>query len=121
MIQAADVGACPLIGALCARSHLTSARHWHRRQRGQAGLARSGLFRDAVQSLDEAPPLARPQLVPALGQIGAVCHPPRADHLRHAGRVLVHLLLCAYRAVPGVAYGRLRHHLHDGARLFARA
>ena len=104
-----------------SRSHRTAARRRHRWKRGQAGLACGRLFRDAVQPPDQAPPLARTQLVPALGQAGAIRHPPRIDHFRHAGRVLIHLLLCAYRAVPGVAYGWLRHDLYYGACLFARA
>ena len=124
MIQAADVGACPIFNG-CSRSPtLTAApphRRWHRRQRGKAGLARSRLFRDAVQPPDEAPPLARPQLVSPLSQAGAVRHPPWADHLRHAGRLFFHLLLCAHRAVPGLAYGRLRYDIHHGACFFARA
>ena len=102
-------------------SHRTAARRRNRWKRGQAGLARGRLLRDAVQPSDQATPLARTQLVPALGQAGAIRHPPRIDHFRNAGRVLVHLLLCAYCAVPGLAYGWLRHDLYYGACLFARA
>jgi len=90
------------------------AKHAHRRNlpyfqasalsvRRQKGLARSRLFRDAIQPSDEAPHLTRAQLVPALRQAGTIRDPPRADHLRHAGRLLVRLLLCADRALPGYA------------------
>jgi hypothetical protein len=65
--------------------------------------------------------MARPQLVPALGQVGTVRHSSGAHHFGHAGCVLVYLLLCAYRALSGLAYGRLCDTVHDGTCLLARA
>jgi hypothetical protein len=67
----------------------TFFRRRYRRQRRQAGLVRGRLFRDAVQPPHEAPPLTRPQLIPAFGRAGAVCRPPRAHHIRHTDRVLL--------------------------------
>ena len=96
-------------------------RRRNRRKRRQTGLAGCRLLRDAIQPPHETAALARAQLVPALGKAGAIRHPPRADHLCHAGRLLVHLLFCPDRALSGVAHGRLRDHLHDGARVFTRA
>lgn len=64
--------------------------------------------------------MARSEFVQALRKARAVCNPPRADHFNHAMRVLRHILLRANRAVPGVADGRIRYHIHDGAGVFAR-
>ena len=122
MIQAADVGVLSHFHPI--RQPLTYPgpfRCRYRRQRRKASLTRGRLFRDAVQSPHEAPPLARAQLVPALSQTGAVCYPPRTHHIRHAGRVLLHLLLCTHCALPGLAHGRLCDPVHHGACVLPRA
>ena len=70
MIQAADVGTCPILHSYTpcnAITHGHRCRCRHRRERGQASVPRSRLFRDAVQLPDKATSLARAQLVPTLG------------------------------------------------------
>ncbi|XP_077446796.1 putative phospholipid-transporting ATPase IIB isoform X4 [Stigmatopora argus] len=87
-------------------------RHWHRGKGGQTGVSGGRLLHHAVQAHRPAPHGARQEQLQALGGPGTVCHAPRHDHLRHAGRLLVHLLLCFRALVPGLPHGRLRHGLH---------
>jgi len=79
------------------------------------------LLHDAIQPPDETATLAWAQLVLALGQAGAIRHPPQVDHLGHAGHLLVHLPFFPDRTLSGMVHSWLRNDLHDGPRVFACA
>ncbi len=87
MIQAADVGESVAPTTLMTRCR-------YRRQGRQAGLARRRLLHQPVLIPHATAALARAQLLQALGQALAVCHPPRPYHCRHPGRLQLDLLLC---------------------------
>lgn len=62
-------------------------RRRHRRQGRPPGVARGRLLGQPVQLPDQAPRVARPQLVQAQRETRPVCHPPRTHHLGHSGCV----------------------------------
>ena len=117
MIQAADVGELNVFSPVLIQL-IMNHRCRYRRERGQTSFARRGLFRHPIQPSDQTAHVARSKLVQAFGQTGSIRHPQGVDHLYHASRVLRHLLLRAYRFIPGLVDGWVCDRVYDGSSVF---
>ncbi|ERF69278.1 hypothetical protein EPUS_03982 [Endocarpon pusillum Z07020] len=105
------------------RQHDPSRRCGNRnsRKRRPASVAGRRLQRHAILPPDQAARLARAKQLQAVGQTGAVRHPPRPDHLGLPDHVQHRGPLRPEGPLQGLAPRRLRDRLHHGARLLARA
>jgi hypothetical protein len=68
-------------------------RSWHRRQRGQAGVAGSRLLYPSILLPQQTALLARSKLLQAIGQTGSICRASRFARCHHSSRLFLHRLL----------------------------